>query len=102
MRLLIVGSAVLPGLLAVAAAADTSPAASKAPPYKAPAGDLKGELLWASQCEQPEGKGLAFSGQSQVSSDGWSEFSIVRGESSIDWFASVLVNADHQHKIRSR
>ncbi len=38
--------------------------------YRAPAGNLKDPVLWAGQCEQPEGGGLAFSGQSQTADDG--------------------------------
>ena len=57
-------------LVIVLAVAGTGVAGRKGADYKAPAGSLGKEVLWASQCEEPAGQGLAFSGQSQSAPDG--------------------------------
>ena len=57
-------------LAAVGSVSGQSMPAGQGAPYKAPAGDLKREVLWAWQCEEPDGQGLAFSGQSQAADDG--------------------------------
>ena len=61
-------------LLCLTSLALAQPAVPKpGEPYRGLSGNpnqLKNEVLWAGQCEEPAGAGLAFSGQSQVADDG--------------------------------